>query len=77
MRTQSSNVKPADISVVVLPLHDFHVAVAVGPHERVQLLPESIHGEEEVEDPRTKGKNKKQGAMRKRQGVMEPNEFRV
>lgn len=44
MRAKPSKVQATHIAVPVVPLHLQHVAIAIRPHQGVQLLPKRIHG---------------------------------
>jgi hypothetical protein len=45
VRAEAGEEEAADVAVEVLAVDLPHVAVAVGPHEHVQLLPHRVHGE--------------------------------
>jgi len=44
MGAKAREEEAADVAVVVVAVHLLDVAVAVGAHEHVQLLPERVHG---------------------------------
>lgn len=44
MGAEPGQEEAAHVAVVVLPIHLRDVAVPVGPHEGVELLPNGVHG---------------------------------
>lgn len=44
MGAESDQVEATHIAIVIFAVHLPNVAVAIGPHELVQLLPQRVHG---------------------------------